>query len=355
MSIASKDIVIDSYPLPNCYLCRSNGSLLYSQLRDDLFGTPGDWNLKHCTNSECGLAWLDPMPKPSELSKAYQDYYTHSSRQSGAISSKNPFLALAKESFGYLKRFLVLIPGTNRQRLLSNNLYLQGCRPGRLLDIGCGSGQFLQQMQIQGWEVEGVDFDEMATESARTNYGLRVHTGDLRDIAYPDNSFDAITLNNVIEHLPEPVEVVKECRRILRPGGRLVIVTPNFESLGRRRLARYWRGLEPPRHLFLFSPKNLAMVAQIAEFNDFQSFSSTGGLGNGSSILENSIIREQKSLNRSNSRLLKNGKMMILSEILLMLWNPNLGEWAVLLATKAIAKAVRTQNGKQIPSRLADN
>lgn len=86
----------------------------------------------------------------------------------------------------------------------------------------------------------------------------------LKKSVFPDNAFDAITMNHVIEHLYDPITTLEECRRVLKPVGKLVIVTPNIESLGARLFGEVWRGLEIPRHLYLFSPSTLQMCAEKA-------------------------------------------------------------------------------------------
>ncbi len=320
---------IRTYPYPQCYLCGSEGEWLYQNLTDQLFGVPGHWNLKICTSATCGLVWLDPMPVPEDLDKAYQRYYTHADASSPRMNS---LLYLGRALFQNLRVLLAAIPGTNRQRLLYSNRFLQGYSPGRLLDVGCGNGQFLLQMQACGWEVEGVDFDPKAVEQARDKHGLTMYAGELREVAYAQDAFDAITLNHVIEHLPEPIEVLTECRRILRPGGHLVVITPNVNSWGRRRFTSHWRGLEPPRHLFLFSPHTLAAVATKVGFDDFQVFSRAGGAT--PYMLKTSLETERLNQHPSTAGLLNKGLILSLYEKLLMFKYPDWGEEAVLLAIK---------------------
>jgi 2-polyprenyl-3-methyl-5-hydroxy-6-metoxy-1,4-benzoquinol methylase len=126
-------------------------------------------------------------------------------------------------------------------------------RPGgNLLDVGCGRGDWLAFMSERGWWCEGVEPDPAAAEAA-SRQGVRVHTGTLDEQQFQDNSFDAVSLCHVLEHVPNPVDLLRECKRILRPGGRLVMVTPNSEGLGIRVFGADWRGLEPPRHLHLFN------------------------------------------------------------------------------------------------------
>ena len=112
---------------------------------------------------------------------------------------------------------------------------------------------------------EGVDFDPAAVRNAKGK-GLQVHLGKLETQEYPDNHFDAITMSHVIEHVHNPLQLLHECYRILKPGGRLVVATPNCESWGHKIFKRNWRGLEPPRHLYLFSMMSLNKAVDIAGF-----------------------------------------------------------------------------------------
>jgi ubiquinone/menaquinone biosynthesis C-methylase UbiE len=148
-------------------------------------------------------------------------------------------------------------------------MYLSNVSPGRLLEIGFGSGQFLKKMQLCGWEVEGVDFDSKAVEGVKKRYGFNVHVGSLESIGYPDNSFDAITMSHVIEHVHDPVALLKECYRILKPTGYLVAVTPNINSWGHKKFEENWIHLDPPRHLHLFSDSTLRRCAIQAEVSNF--------------------------------------------------------------------------------------
>ena len=130
--------------------------------------------------------------------------------------------------------------------------FLSAIPAGRLLDVGCGSGEWLLEMRDRGWPVQGIDFDENAVNVAKSR-GLQVECGSLEQHGLPADFFDAITLSHVIEHVPDPFQTLRECTRVLKPGGRLVLFTPNCGSLGHRFFKNHWRGLEPPRHLHLFS------------------------------------------------------------------------------------------------------
>jgi 2-polyprenyl-3-methyl-5-hydroxy-6-metoxy-1,4-benzoquinol methylase len=138
---------------------------------------------------------------------------------------------------------------------------------GKLLDIGCGSGQFLAKMQHLGWEVVGLDSDERSVKLAKKRFNLDVRKGTIEQVYFPEDAFDAITMSHVIEHLVDPIGSLRECRRILRKGGKLIILTPNIESLGSRIFGHAWFPLDPPRHLYLFSSSSLRICAERANLN----------------------------------------------------------------------------------------
>jgi SAM-dependent methyltransferase len=184
--------------------------------------------MRQCSNLKCDLLWMDPMPVAEDLSNAYESYYTHSSSARGT-------------GLGLLSRWRI------RSRDFIRSGYWWNAYGYRL-----GSGDWMVTMQELGWKVEGIDFDSAAVQSA-VELGLSARCGSLEQQHYPDRSFDAVTLSHVIEHVPNPIETLIECARILKPGGMLIVLTPNAASLSHRIFKSHWRGLEPPRHLHIFT------------------------------------------------------------------------------------------------------
>jgi 2-polyprenyl-3-methyl-5-hydroxy-6-metoxy-1,4-benzoquinol methylase len=257
-----------------CLLCGGEGVQLYSGLRDRLFGAPGNWLLMQCP--KCQLVWLNPRPIPDDIGKLYSRYYTHqvldASKRTLAGLRKSVKASILQYSFGYQMEGSSRVLGSVLSRIGpledivgGGVLYLKAGDKGRLLDVGCGNGLFLDQMRQLGWEVVGVEPDREAVSVAREKLGLVVFHGSLEEVKFPDGHFDAITMNHVIEHVPDPIGLLKECRRVLSSGGKLVVATPNIRSLGAHVFGEYWRGLEVPRHLFLFSPQALQACAEAAE------------------------------------------------------------------------------------------
>jgi 2-polyprenyl-3-methyl-5-hydroxy-6-metoxy-1,4-benzoquinol methylase len=268
---------------PNCILCSSEGELLYSGQQDRLFGTYGEWSNRLCSNPSCGLLWQDPMPLPEDIGKAYANYYTHAEntpegnpsfgkrmyRQAKRnwLSARYGYPEDKAGSSGYLFRIahymlpMVCLSAFRDVRFLR---YVPG---GSVLDVGCGDGSWLASLKNLGWKVEGTDFDPEAVRVA-SQRGLNVHVGGLEDQGYPPNSFDAITLSHVIEHVPDPEGTIRECVRLLKPGGRLVLFTPNASSLCHQFFRQDWRGLEPPRHLHVFSFNSMRTLLDRVGFQE---------------------------------------------------------------------------------------
>ena len=250
-------------PLDDCYLCGARGEELYRALRDQLYGAPGDWNLWRCSAQDCGLLWLNPMPGADDLHLAYADYYTH---DPAAVASR----AL----------------GAARRRGNAYFLYIRDRAPGRLLEIGCGDGSRLQAFEALGWQVTGQETDERAARIAAGKTAGAVLQGPLEQQALPERHFDAIVMNHVLEHVPNPRELLQRCRRLLAPGGVLSLVTPNARSLGHALFRSNWRGLEPPRHVYIYTPGALQRLAASAGFRDYsvstRSINAAGTVAQGS-------------------------------------------------------------------------
>jgi len=255
---------IATRPVPECLLCGSPGALLYERLQDRLYAAPGSWNVRRCADPGCGLAWLDPMPVEKDLGKAYETYYTHGA---GARGPRRPKFADLPR--GVLRLFNSLLKGPTGLREEGKRLdraQWAGRPPGRLLEVGCGSGGRLQKLVAMGWDAEGQDVDPRAVDRARRQTGCRVHLGPLEELALEGSSYDAVVMNHVLEHLPRPVDSLRECRRLLRPGGVLLAVTPNLNGAGHGRFGSKWMPLDPPRHLFLYSPPALMRLGRQAQF-----------------------------------------------------------------------------------------
>lgn len=268
---------IITHNIPNCIYCNNSGMVYQSNVHDPEGLIHSSWNYKRCENINCRLVWLDPAPLGSELWKAYTTYHTHT-KQKVAIIPKT-FLSIVNRIVTLALFPVWLINGIYKEKRQIRLMMLGQHSPGRLLDIGCGGGRFLKRMQRHGWKVEGVDFDAQATLLVTKKYGIKTFTGDLLSLGIPDESFNAVTMSHCIEHLTNPIEVLNECLRILKPGGVLVITTPNVESRAAKEFGDVWRGWEPPRHLYLFSINTLRnfLVSTGFKVEEIHSLSATSG------------------------------------------------------------------------------
>lgn len=215
------------------------------------------------------------MPVDEDLSLAYAgDYYTHRdpppltwSRRAhrwlrrGYLARRYGCHAQSVPAWQKLLGSLIVLHPRRRADMEFAAMHLPARPGGRLLEVGCGGGQTLRVLADLGWEAEGVDFDPAAVERARA-HGLAVRQGSLREQQYPSESFDAVVMSHLIEHVPDPRALLDECRRVLRPDGRLVILTPNARSWGHAVFREHWFALELPRHLAVFDMRNLRTVVE---------------------------------------------------------------------------------------------
>jgi SAM-dependent methyltransferase len=144
---------------------------------------------------------------------------------------------------------------------------------GRLLDVGCATGRFMAAAAGQGWDVHGVELNDDTASIARAS-GLDVTTGTLEDLPAPERPFEAVTMWDVIEHVPDPVSLLETGRRLLAPGGRLWLSTPNVDGIFPKASLRVadrvgaWPHPEPPYHLSQFSEQTIRHTLSLAGFDD---------------------------------------------------------------------------------------
>jgi SAM-dependent methyltransferase len=238
-----------------CALCGSRERAAIGAFQDRLAVDAAPFDLVRC--SPCGHVYVDP--RPADMGPFYPSGYW-------SAPGKPRGIAVLEQAYreGLIRRELRRV-----QRL---------ARAGsKLLDVGCGTGDFLDIARRAGFQVTGVEFAGPAAEYARDQRGLEVRLGTLGEADLPSGSFDVVTLWHVLEHVPDPVTTLREAHRLLTPGGLLVVQVPNFGSLQAQTFKNRWYGLDVPRHLHHFTPGSLGEALRRGGFAlahpiDHQSF-----------------------------------------------------------------------------------
>jgi 2-polyprenyl-3-methyl-5-hydroxy-6-metoxy-1,4-benzoquinol methylase len=199
--------------------------------------------------NHCRLVYLHPRPAMAELDRIYPpDYHAFD---------------FSADRYGLVYKV--------RQRLEARRL-LKACKGlaanARILDVGCGDGFHLKLLKDFGpktWQLEGIDMSDRAVEMGQRQ-GLRIHQGIVQTVNLPPASYDLAFMIATIEHVDDPKAVLESVRHLLKPGGRIVIVTDNTDTLDFRIFkGRHWGGYHFPRHWNLFNPKTIRRLAQTTD------------------------------------------------------------------------------------------
>jgi 2-polyprenyl-3-methyl-5-hydroxy-6-metoxy-1,4-benzoquinol methylase len=207
---------------------------------DRLYGLPGEFSVVRCR--VCGLLRTDPRPTQSGISCYYpENYEPHQVGSPGKGLHRSRLRERASQLLGVGGQRLPPLP------------------PGRMLEIGCANGAFLEVMRVQGWQVEGVEPCERPAAAARAR-GFAVDSQPIEELSRPDSSFDLVVGWMVLEHLHHPVTVLQKLRSWTRPGGWLVISTPDLSGLDFRLFGTCSYSLDLPRHLHHFTSRTLHRI-----------------------------------------------------------------------------------------------
>lgn len=193
---------------------------------------------------QCGLARLAPWPSPSELIHYYpQEYWYSPEREPGG------------ELVEAYRRFVL------RDHVRFVERALKSCgETGLVLDVGCGGGLFLGQLQARGWTVAGLDFSCDAAQVAWRRNGVPAVCASLTRAPFPAESCAALTMFHVLEHLYDPASFLDAARGLLKPEGRLIVQVPNASCWQSVWLGEHWSGIDAPRHLIHFRARDLEQL-----------------------------------------------------------------------------------------------
>ncbi len=232
-----------------CCVCESDDARKIGTGKDFEYHTsPDSFSAVQC--NLCGLVYLNPRPEVSEFERIYPANY-HA-------------FDFSEEDFGIVYKI--------RSRLEAKRV-LSWCRglndDARIIDTGCGDGFHLSLLEKYGnknWTLEGIDIDKRAAKMAEDK-GLKVHVGSIDRVDLLENSFDLAIMVQTIEHVAEPAGVLRAVRKLLKPGGKVVVVTDNTDSFDFRLFKNsHWGGYHFPRHWNLFNKGSLTKLAEKTGF-----------------------------------------------------------------------------------------
>lgn len=307
----------------NCNLCGQDNYQVIANSYDRLHPNhevelPEDikeFQMVRCRN--CSLIYQNPRPTQASIGTFYpeQDYYSFKSQKSFFLTSLEKAIhnhyghqksqqetTWAQRTLGYLIKGRVGIPKYEKDK--------------SILDIGSGDGFVIKVLKKIGWTVYGTEVSQRAVDEAKRE-GVQVFLGQIEDINFGDLKFDYIRMSHSLEHLPNPKKSLKKILYLLKPGGKLIILVPNYASPSAIFFKNRWLGLDLPRHLYVFTPKTLTKLLEESGFEveKIKEFGSKGMLA-GFTYTFNDLNRRLTGKNINVQRLLTN---QILSGIDLLL------------------------------------
>lgn len=228
----------------NCNLCGGSGySLIYCK---------NGYNIVQC--KRCGLVFVSPRLTAAASKELYDGDYFKGSGFDESLDYQREFHQ--KSSRTGLEDWDL---GSIRQLIKTDGL--------RLLDVGSGMGLFLKKASSLGFKAEGLELSSYASEFSRSQ-GLIVHNASIDDYRIPAETYDAVSMREVIEHLPDPLSALKKIHSSLKKGGVLFVATGNFSCVERKIRKASWHYFMPEGHLYVFSHSTIKKMLIEAGFSD---------------------------------------------------------------------------------------
>lgn len=277
-------LLFDQFVFVNCDLCGANDTRRCFTIQDTNYDFPGAFSVVEC--QWCGLVYLNPRPREEVIG----DYYPNENytcfkelRAHGPLDPSHPTLRVAQG---------------------------QGITVKKLCDVGCGSGDFLVRAKLAGIEVAGIEPSNYARQLANTRLGSGAVWPSFTSASFASNTFDAVTMWHVLEHVPSPHQTLKEVYRILRPGGLLSFAVPNFASLERRVWGGQWIAIDAPRHFYHFRVDNLRRYLEVTNFHLIIIEQHIGAISLSSNVLRTirRAIIDPRKLQRKDTNVLPEGE-----------------------------------------------
>ena len=225
--------------LINCPVCGSQELGPFLSTRD-FFLSGEEFTISKC--GKCGFRFTNPRPEANELGRYYQstDYISHSNTRKGLFASV----------YQLVRKYTL-----SRKYALLRKFHQQG----KILDIGCATGQFLNYMESRGWVATGIEPDEKTRNRAISEFGLKVFPEDQLNV-FENASFDVISMWHVLEHVSMLDQRMEQLKRLLKPGGTLIVALPNCNAYDARKYGMFWAGYDVPRHLYHFTSADVEFL-----------------------------------------------------------------------------------------------
>lgn len=238
-----------TWETPVCNLCGSDKSkILWDKVI--MWEYAGIFRIVQCI--ACGLAYVSPRPPQRSIGNFYpkEGYWGHDLTKK---VTPNNWKNERTQAYGFLY---------NRILTLKTK--------GAIFDLGAGTGMFLTRFKELGWDTEGIELSKDAVVFAQKAYGIRLKCGDFLDFPFSSHRFDVVTLNNALEHLYDPKKTLQKVHNVLKDDGIVVVTVPNIKSLGAMIFGKHWYALQPPRHLYQFSPSTLSAMLSSLGFKTIE-------------------------------------------------------------------------------------
>lgn len=222
-----------------CPWCESQKTQIHLWLKDE-FLSKEEFQIYECQN--CGLLFTEPRPGKDKIGEYYksEEYYSHQENKKGFV----PRLYESVKSINLKNKY---------------KMATEGKKQGKILDIGCGVGDFLHIMESKGWETIGIEPSEEAQEIAKKRTKAQLYSPDAIQ-QLPDEHFDLITMWHVLEHVDDLKTEIAQLERMLKKGGRLLLALPNFKSYDATFYKEKWAAYDVPRHLNHFCRKSISKI-----------------------------------------------------------------------------------------------
>jgi 2-polyprenyl-3-methyl-5-hydroxy-6-metoxy-1,4-benzoquinol methylase len=219
-----------------CGICGGDKNKIFLEMDGFLY--------RRCT--KCGLVYQNPRPVFRDLRNRYNDGYFEYE-----IENQKNFFLLMKLGL----------------RDIGFDEFYRGARNGkrRFLDVGCATGLLLDHVREKGWDARGVEICAPSVEYASKRFGLDIFNGTLGEADFTDGTFDVVHFSHVIEHVPDPKEMLLEVRRVLKDDGHVIVTTPNVAGWHARIAGGKWRSAIPD-HIYLFSKRTLLTLLRLTGF-----------------------------------------------------------------------------------------